>query len=196
MAVDFKDYYRILGVDRKADDKTIKSAYRYSREASSGRRQRQRIRRPLQGNQRSLRGPLRSGEAPSVRLARGRTGSATPRPHPAVRAAGSGSSTAATSAAPGTSRVLPLDLSVTFRPRCPRRRGSSRGSIRERASESRRRRAGGHRNLARRGIPGGPEDVRDGRRGAVRVPRRRTAGRSRAPRVAAVAGSTFADRST
>ena len=28
MAVDFKDYYRILGVDRKADDKTIKSAYR------------------------------------------------------------------------------------------------------------------------------------------------------------------------
>src|SRR5262245_18087820 len=28
MAVDFKDYYRILGIDRKADDKTIKSAYR------------------------------------------------------------------------------------------------------------------------------------------------------------------------
>ena len=28
MAVDFKDYYRILGVDRNADDKTIKSAYR------------------------------------------------------------------------------------------------------------------------------------------------------------------------
>src|SRR5438552_16722714 len=28
MAVDFKDYYRILGVDRKADDKTIQSAYR------------------------------------------------------------------------------------------------------------------------------------------------------------------------
>ena len=28
MAVDFKDYYGILGVDRKADDKTIKSAYR------------------------------------------------------------------------------------------------------------------------------------------------------------------------
>src|SRR5215475_13773154 len=28
MAVYFKDYYRILGVDRKADDKTIKSAYR------------------------------------------------------------------------------------------------------------------------------------------------------------------------
>jgi len=28
MAIDFKDYYRILGVDRKADDKTIKSAYR------------------------------------------------------------------------------------------------------------------------------------------------------------------------
>ncbi|HZN49467.1 MAG TPA: DnaJ C-terminal domain-containing protein [Methylomirabilota bacterium] len=28
MAVDFKDYYKILGVDRKADDKTIKSAYR------------------------------------------------------------------------------------------------------------------------------------------------------------------------
>src|SRR5206468_1715680 len=28
MAVDFKDYYRILGVDRKADDKTVKSAYR------------------------------------------------------------------------------------------------------------------------------------------------------------------------
>src|SRR5438477_4130372 len=28
MAVDFKNYYRILGVDRKADDKTIKSAYR------------------------------------------------------------------------------------------------------------------------------------------------------------------------
>ena len=28
MAVDFKDYYRILGVDRKADHKTIKSAYR------------------------------------------------------------------------------------------------------------------------------------------------------------------------
>src|SRR5262247_1259459 len=28
MAVDFKDYYRTLGVDRKADDKTIKSAYR------------------------------------------------------------------------------------------------------------------------------------------------------------------------
>src|SRR2546422_1894211 len=28
MAVDFKDYYRILGVDRKANDKTIKSAYR------------------------------------------------------------------------------------------------------------------------------------------------------------------------
>ena len=28
MAVEFKDYYRILGVDRKADDKTIKSAFR------------------------------------------------------------------------------------------------------------------------------------------------------------------------
>src|ERR671924_409865 len=28
MAVEFKDYYRILSVDRKADDKTIKSAYR------------------------------------------------------------------------------------------------------------------------------------------------------------------------
>src|SRR5438093_78167 len=28
MAVDFKDYYKILGVDRKADDKTIKSGYR------------------------------------------------------------------------------------------------------------------------------------------------------------------------
>jgi len=28
MAVDLKDYYKILGVDRKADDKTIKSAYR------------------------------------------------------------------------------------------------------------------------------------------------------------------------
>lgn len=28
MAVEFKDYYRILGVDRKADEKTIKSAYR------------------------------------------------------------------------------------------------------------------------------------------------------------------------
>src|SRR5213078_4290094 len=28
MAVEFKDYYRILGVDRTADAKTIKSAYR------------------------------------------------------------------------------------------------------------------------------------------------------------------------
>src|SRR5262244_4594957 len=28
MAVEFKDYYGILGVDRKADAKTIKSAYR------------------------------------------------------------------------------------------------------------------------------------------------------------------------
>jgi DnaJ-class molecular chaperone len=28
MAVEFRDYYKILGVDRKADDKTIKSAYR------------------------------------------------------------------------------------------------------------------------------------------------------------------------
>src|SRR5262245_16108505 len=28
MAVEFKDYYRILGVARDADDKTIKSAYR------------------------------------------------------------------------------------------------------------------------------------------------------------------------
>src|SRR5260370_1265482 len=28
MAVEFKDYYRILGVDRVADEKTIKSAYR------------------------------------------------------------------------------------------------------------------------------------------------------------------------
>jgi molecular chaperone DnaJ len=28
MALEYKDYYKILGVDRKADDKTIKSAYR------------------------------------------------------------------------------------------------------------------------------------------------------------------------
>src|SRR6267142_278472 len=28
MAVEFKDYYKTLGVDRKADDKSIKSAYR------------------------------------------------------------------------------------------------------------------------------------------------------------------------
>jgi DnaJ-class molecular chaperone len=28
MAVEYRDYYKILGVDRKADDKTIKSAYR------------------------------------------------------------------------------------------------------------------------------------------------------------------------
>src|SRR6202795_1732575 len=28
MAVEFKDYYRILGVDRNGDEKTIKSAYR------------------------------------------------------------------------------------------------------------------------------------------------------------------------
>src|SRR3989475_12615754 len=28
MGVEFKDYYRILGVDRHADDKTLKSAYR------------------------------------------------------------------------------------------------------------------------------------------------------------------------
>ncbi len=28
MAVEYQDYYKILGVDRKADDKTIKSAYR------------------------------------------------------------------------------------------------------------------------------------------------------------------------
>src|ERR671910_3007319 len=28
MTVEFKDYYRILGVARDADDKTIKSAYR------------------------------------------------------------------------------------------------------------------------------------------------------------------------
>src|SRR3990172_8665258 len=28
MGVEFKDYYRILGVDRKADEKAIKSAYR------------------------------------------------------------------------------------------------------------------------------------------------------------------------
>ena len=28
MAVEFKDYYKILGVARDADDKTIKSAYR------------------------------------------------------------------------------------------------------------------------------------------------------------------------
>src|SRR2546425_12557904 len=28
MGVEFKDYYRTLGVDKNADDKTIKSAYR------------------------------------------------------------------------------------------------------------------------------------------------------------------------
>src|SRR5213596_2699857 len=28
MALEYKDYYKILGVDRKSDEKTIKSAYR------------------------------------------------------------------------------------------------------------------------------------------------------------------------
>ena len=28
MAVEFRDYYKTLGVDRNADDKTIKSAFR------------------------------------------------------------------------------------------------------------------------------------------------------------------------
>src|SRR5215475_13832233 len=28
MALEYKDYYKILGVDRTADDKTLKSAYR------------------------------------------------------------------------------------------------------------------------------------------------------------------------
>src|SRR5918995_5059290 len=28
MALEYKDYYKILGVDRSADEKTIKSAYR------------------------------------------------------------------------------------------------------------------------------------------------------------------------
>ena len=62
MAVDFKDYYKILGVDRKADDKTIKSAYRrlarkhHPDVAKGGRTPAER----LQGDQRSVRGALRS----------------------------------------------------------------------------------------------------------------------------------------
>jgi DnaJ-class molecular chaperone len=49
MAVEFKDYYRILGIDRSADDKTIKSAYRklarkYHPDVSKGKDSEQRFR--------------------------------------------------------------------------------------------------------------------------------------------------------
>jgi len=61
MAVEFKDYYRILGVDRSADEKTIKSAYRklarkYHPTSTRGRTL-------ASGDRRGLRGPLRSRQA-------------------------------------------------------------------------------------------------------------------------------------
>ena len=109
MAVDFKDYYRILGVDRKADDKTIKSAYRrlarkHHPDVAKGKESGDRFKEINEAYE-VLSDPEKRRRydslGPDWRL----------HPGPTPRSgAGSGSSTAATSAAPGTSRVLPLDL--------------------------------------------------------------------------------------
>ena len=116
MAVEFKDYYKILGVDRTADDKAIKAAYRklarkHHPDVAKGKDSGDRFREineayevlsdPEKRRRYDTLGPdwQRYEQAPPGAPARGRRGSSTPTPATSRNSSGRSSAIAAAVAA-------------------------------------------------------------------------------------------------